>query len=93
LKALREYIETSMKKGWIRSSISLAGAPIYFVKKKDGGLRLCMDYRGLNAMTIKDQTPLPLIGEALDQLSKAKVYTKLDMKDTYYHLQIAKGDE
>jgi hypothetical protein len=93
LKAFREYIETSMKKGWIRSSTSLVGAPIHFVKKKDGGLCLCMDYWGLNAMTIKDQIPLPLIGEALDWLSKAKVYTKLDMKDAYHHLQIAKGNK
>jgi hypothetical protein len=93
LKALREYIETSVKKGWIRSSTSPVGAPIDFVKKKDGGLRLCVDYRGLNAMTIKDRTPLPLIGEALDRLLKAKVYTKLDMKDAYHHLRIAKGDE
>jgi hypothetical protein len=93
LKALREYIETSVKKGWIRSSTSPAGAPIHFVKKKDGGLRLCVDYRGLNAMIIKDRTPLPLIGEALDQLSKVKVYTKLDVKDAYHHLWIVKGDE
>jgi hypothetical protein len=93
LKALREYIETSVKKGWIRSSTSPAGAPIHFVKKKDRGLHLCIDYRGLNAITIKDRTPLPLIGEALDRLSKAKVYTKLDMKDAYHHLRIAKGDE
>jgi hypothetical protein len=93
LKALREYIETSVKKGWIRSSTSPAGAPIHFVKKKDGGLHLCMDYRGLNAMTIKDRTPLPLIGEALDRLSKAKAYTTLDVKDAYHHLQIAKGNE
>jgi hypothetical protein len=93
LKALREYIERSMKKAWIRSSTSPAGNPIHFVKKKDGGLRLCVDYRGLNAMTIKDQTPLPLIGEALHRLSKAKVYTKLDVKDAYHHLRIAKGDK
>jgi hypothetical protein len=52
-----------------------------------------VDYRGLNAINIKDRTPLPLIGKALDRLSKAKVYTKLDMKDAYHHLRIAKGDE
>jgi hypothetical protein len=81
LQALKEYIESSLAKGWIRSSTSPAGAPIHFVKKKDGGLRLCMDYWGLNAITIKDRTPLPLIGEALDRLSRAKIYTKLDVKD------------
>jgi hypothetical protein len=71
----------------------LAGVPIHFVKKKDGGLWLCVDYRGLNTITIKDQTPLPLIGEALDHLSKAKIYTKLDVKDAYHNLRIAKGNE
>jgi hypothetical protein len=93
LKTLKEYIDTSLERGWIRSSTSLAGAPIYFVKKKDGGLRLCIDYRGLNTITIKDQTPLHLIGEALDHLSKVKIYTKLDIKDAYHNLRIAKGDK
>jgi hypothetical protein len=93
LQALREYLETNLKWGWIRESTSPAGAPIHFVKKKDGGLRLCVDYRGLNAMTIKDRIPLPLIGEALDRLAKAKIYTKLDVKDAYHNLRIAEGDE
>jgi hypothetical protein len=89
----REYLETSLEQGWIRSSTSLVGAPIHFIKKKDGSLRLCVDYRGLNAMTMKDLTPLPLIGEALDWLANAKIYTKLDVKDAYHNLRIAKGDE
>jgi hypothetical protein len=93
LKTLREYLDTSIQKGWIWSSTSPVGAPIHFMKKKDRGLRLCVDYRGLNAITIKDRTPLPLIGEALDRLSKAKIYTKLDIKDAYHNLHIAKGDE
>jgi hypothetical protein len=82
LKALREYIEISVKKGWIRSSTSLVGAQIHFVKKKDRGLCLCVDYQGLNAITKKDRTLLLLIGKALDRSSKVKVYTKLDMKST-----------
>jgi hypothetical protein len=93
LQTLREYLAMSLEWGWIWSSTSPAGAPIHFVKKKDGTLRLCVNYRGLNAMTVKDQTPLPLIGEALDRLSRAKVYTTLDVKDAYYNLRIAKGDE
>jgi hypothetical protein len=84
---------TSLEWGWIRSSTSPARAPIHFVKKKDGTLRLCVDYRGLNAMTVKDRIPLPMIGEALDRVSSAKVYTKLDVKDAYDNLRIAKGDE
>jgi len=67
--------------------------PIHFVKKKDGGLRLCVDYRQFNEITVEDWTPLPLIGESLDQLSSATVYTKLDIRDAYYNLQIAAGDE
>jgi hypothetical protein len=68
LKALREYLDSSLKKGWIRHSISPAGAPILFVPKKDSGLRLCIDYRGLNKITVKNRHPLPLIGEMLDWL-------------------------
>jgi len=57
------------------------------------GLRLCVDYQQQNEITIKDWTPLPLIGESLDQLSNATIYTKLDIRDTYYNLRIAAGDE
>jgi hypothetical protein len=73
LRALREYLKTNLERGWIRESTSPAGAPIHFVQKKDGGLRLCVDYRGLNAITVKDRMPLPLIGEALDRLANAKI--------------------
>jgi hypothetical protein len=93
LCALREYLETSLEWGWIRSLTSPVGAPIHFIKKKDGSLRLCVDYRELNAITIKDRIPLLLIGEALDWLANAKVYTKLDMKDAYHNLRIAEGNE
>jgi len=85
-EALKEYLEVNEKRGWIRASTSPAGAPIIFVKKKDGGLRLFVDYRQLNEITIKDRTPLPLIGESLHQLSSATIYTKLDIQDTYYNL-------
>jgi hypothetical protein len=63
------------------------------VQKKGGSLRLCVDYRGLNAITVKDHMPLPLIGEALDRLANAKIYTKLDIKDAYHNSWIAEGDE
>jgi hypothetical protein len=72
---------------------SPAGAPIHFVKKKDGTLHLCVDYRQLNEITIKDHTPLPLIGEVLDRLSHARIYMKLDVRDAYHNLRIATGDE
>ena len=68
-------------------------APILFVPKKDGGLRLCVDYRGLNSVTVKNRHPLPLITETLDRLCGSKVFTKLDLKDAYHRLRIKSGDE
>ena len=68
LKALREYIEEHLRKGFIRPSTSPFGSPILFVKKADGSLRLVVDYRALNRLTIKNRYPLPLISELLDRL-------------------------
>src|SRR6266852_664716 len=93
LGALREYLSKNLDRGWIKTSSSSAGAPILFVKKKDNGLRLCVDYRGLNAITKKDRYPLPLIGEAIDRLQTAKYFTKLDIKDAYHNIRIKEGDE
>ncbi len=93
LKVLRDYINENLAKGFIRASTSPAGAPILFVKKKDGTLRLCVDYRGLNRVTIKNRYPLPLISEALDRLVSAKVYTKLDIRSAYNLVRIREGDE
>ena len=93
LSELRRYLEESLHKGWIRHSTSSAGAPILFVPKKDGGLRLCVDYRGLNAVTVKNRHPLPLITKTLDRLCGAKVFTKLDLKDAYHRIRIREGDE
>ena len=93
LEDLRDYLGRNLSRGWIRESESPVGAAILFVKKKDGSLRLCVDYRGLNAVTKKDSYTLPLIGEALDRLSTAKYYTKLDIKDAYHNIRIRKGDE
>jgi transposase InsO family protein len=93
LEVLREYLEAAEAKGWIRRSTSAAGAPIMFVPKKGGGLRLCVDYRGLNRITIKNRTPLPLISETMDRLRRAQVFTKLDLKDAYHRIRIRSGDE
>ena len=76
LETLKAYIETHLKTGFIRLSKSLAGASIFFDKKPDGILRLCVDYRGLNNLTIKNRYPLPLIGESLDWLGCAKRFTQ-----------------
>ena len=93
LEELRDYLGKNLSQGWIRESDSTVGATILFVKKKDGSLRLCVDYRERNAVTTKAQYPLPLIGEALDRLSTAKYYIKLDIKDAYHNIWIRNGDE
>jgi hypothetical protein len=93
LKALHEYLKENLAKGFIRRSESPAGAPILFVKKKDGSLRLCVDYRGLNKITTPNRCPLPLISETFDRLGKAKYFTKLDMRGAYNLLRVAEGDE
>ena len=78
LDVLRKYIDDNLQKGFIRHSQSPAGAPILFVKKADGSLHLCVDYRGINKITIKNRYPLPLIPELLDKVGKAKRFTALD---------------
>ncbi|KAL2126371.1 hypothetical protein VTI74DRAFT_1096 [Chaetomium olivicolor] len=93
LETLRAWLAEALQKGWIRPSTSPAGAPILFVPKKQGELRLVVDYRALNHITLKNRAPLPLIGEILDRLSSAKIYTKLDLKDAYYRIRIREGDE
>jgi len=93
LEELWKYIKQNEERGWIRETYSDGGSSIMFVKKKDGKLRLCVDYRALNYVTKKDRYPLPLIGEALDRLRTAKYYTKLDIKDAYHNVRIKEGDE
>ncbi|KAL1990879.1 hypothetical protein VTN49DRAFT_5882 [Thermomyces lanuginosus] len=92
-EVLREYLQTALKKGYIRESKSPAGAPVLFVAKKDGTLRLCVDYRGLNAITVKNRYPLPLISETLDRLAGAKIFTQLDLRDAYHRIRIRQGNE
>ncbi|CAO1629501.1 unnamed protein product [Parajaminaea phylloscopi] len=75
------------------SNKSPAGAPVLFVKKKSGELRLCVDYRALNSITKKNRCALPLIGDALDQVSGSKVFTKLDLRGAYNLVRIKEGDE
>ncbi|SPC66394.1 related to pol protein [Ustilago sp. UG-2017b] len=93
MSELRKYLDENLEKGFIRPSKSPARSPVLFVPKKDGGLRLCVDYRGLNEITVKNRAPLPLIEEQLFLLRKARIYTKLDLRAAYNLIQIAKGDE
>ncbi|KAK3515671.1 hypothetical protein QTP70_026461 [Hemibagrus guttatus] len=92
-KAMEEYIETALAAGHIRSSTSPAAAGFFFVGKKDGGLRPCIDYRGLNAITVPYPYPLPLVPAALEQLRGVRIFTKLDLRSAYNLVCIKKGDE
>ena len=93
LETLQEFLEENTKTGIIRTSKSPCGAPVLFVRKKDGTLRLCVDYRGLNRMTRKDRYPIPLLNDLLDAPRKAHIYSKIDLKSAYHLVRIAKGDE
>ena len=93
LQVLKEYINEMEQSGKIRRSSSPIGAPILFVPKPDGTLRLCVDYRGLNKITIKNKYPLPLMNELRSRLGKATVFTKLDLKNGYYLIRMAEGEE
>ncbi len=90
---MRSYIEEELAKGFIRPSTSPASAGFFFVKKKDGGLRPCIDYRSLNDLTVKFRYPLPLVPAALEQLRTAKYFTKLDLRNAYNLIRIREGDE
>ena len=91
--ALAEFVEDNLRKGYIRPSKSPAAAPVFFVKKKDGTLRMVVDYRKLNEITVKNRYPLPLTMELVDALQKAKVFTTLDLRWGYHNVRIKEGDE
>jgi hypothetical protein len=93
LLVLRKTLHDLLSKGFIRVSKSPAAAPVLFVKKPSGGLRFCVDYRALNAITKKDRYPLPLIHETLQRISKAKWFTKFDVPAAFHKIRIAEGDE
>ena len=92
LRELKAQLEELLSKGFIRPSISPWGAPVLFVKKKDGSLRLCIDYRQLNKVTIRNQYPLPRIDELFDQLQGSRVYSKIDLRSGYHQLRVQEGD-
>src|SRR5947199_4853564 len=93
LAALREYLEENLAKGSIRESCSSAGYPILFVPKKNGKLRLCVDYRQLNSITIKNRYPLPRIDETIDKINGATYFTKLDLQGAYSLVRMKEGEE
>src|SRR6266478_3295744 len=93
LAALWEFLEEHTKSGFICPSKSPWGSPILFVKKKDGSLHLCVDFRALNRVMEKDCYPLPLISDLLTSPAPARIYSKIDLKHAYHLVCIAKGDE
>ena len=84
-EALKEFIEENLNTGFIRPTSSLHGAPVLFVKKKDGSLRLCVDFRSLNRISKKDRYPLPLISNPLDSPCKTWVYSKINLCHAYHY--------
>ncbi|GKD20861.1 hypothetical protein Tco_1222564 [Tanacetum coccineum] len=82
-----------MDAGYIRPLKAPYGAPVLFQRKKDGSLWMCIDYRALNKVTIKNKYPIPIIADMFDQLGKARYFTKLDFISGYYQVRIAEGDE
>jgi hypothetical protein len=92
-KGLLKFLREQEAKGYIRPSISPYASPFFFIQKKDGKLRPVQDYRRINDITISNQYPLPLITELLTDLSGARIFTKLDVRDGYNNIRIKEGDE
>ncbi|KAL0291755.1 UNVERIFIED_CONTAM: Transposon Ty3-G Gag-Pol polyprotein [Sesamum calycinum] len=92
LQELKKQLEKLLEKGFVRSSTSPWGALVLFVKKKDGSMGLCVDYRQLNRVTMKNKYPLPRIDDLLDQLKGATIFSKIDLRSGYWQLRIAEKD-
>ncbi|KAA0047197.1 reverse transcriptase [Cucumis melo var. makuwa] len=92
LKELKVQLQELLDKGFIRPSVSPWGAPVLFVKKNDGSMRLCIDYRELNKVTVKNRYPLPRIDDLFDPLQGATVFSKIDLQSGYHQLRIKDGD-
>jgi hypothetical protein len=88
LKELQMQLEELLKKGYIRPSVSPWGAPILFVKKNDGKLRLCIDFKQLNKVKVKNKYLLPRIDDIFDQLKDAKIFAKIDLRSIYHKVRI-----
>ena len=91
LKVLKKYLEKNLSKGFIRASSSPAASPVFFACKPEGSLQFCVDYRQLNAMTIKNQYLLPLIKKTLERICKAKIYSKIIAAFNCLHME--QGEE
>ncbi|GJW73880.1 putative reverse transcriptase domain-containing protein [Tanacetum coccineum] len=92
MKELAEQLQELSDKGFIRPSSSPWGAPVLFVKKKDRSFRMCIDYRELNKLTVKNHYPLPRIDDLFDQLQGSSVYSKIDLRSGYHQLRVREED-
>jgi hypothetical protein len=92
LKELKEQLQELLDRGFIRPSVSPWGALVLFVKKKDESMQLCIDYHKLNQVTIKNKYPLPRIDDLFDQLKKASVFSKIDLRLGYHQLKVREVD-
>lgn len=93
LLAVKQYLLDNLDKGFIAPSNAPFASPVLFVAKPDGGLRFCIDFRKLNSLTRKDQHPLPLIDETLARISKAKIFTKLDIRQAFHRIRMDPASE
>ncbi|GJU57678.1 putative reverse transcriptase domain-containing protein [Tanacetum coccineum] len=92
MKELSDQLKELSDKGFIRPSSSPWGAPVLFVKKKDGSFRMCIDYRELNKLTVKNRYPLPRIDDLFDQLQGSSIYSKIDLRSGYHQLRVREED-
>jgi len=92
LTELKKQLEDLLEKQFIRPSVSPWGAPVLLVKKKDGSSRLCIDYRQLNKLTIKNKYPLPRIDDLMDRLHGAVVFSKIDLRSGYHQISVKAED-
>jgi len=90
---VQNFVEDQLRKGYIRPSKSSQTLPVFFVGKKDGNKQMVMDYRNLNSQTVKNNYPLPLIMELIDNIDSKKVFTKIDLRWGFNNMRIKEGDE
>ena len=93
LETMRDYLTANLGKGFVVNSKAPFASPVLFARKPDGSLRFCVDYRKLNALTKKNRYPLPLIDETLARLSKARIFTKLDIRQAFHRIRISPESE